>query len=60
MSDGFFKDRFGTAAYGIETNSSDGRMIGKVIAPGNESDQSAFKSELSGIFSMLVLIKHLS
>jgi hypothetical protein len=59
VSDGSFKDGFGTAAYVIETDYCRGRMTGKVITPGGLTDQSPYRSELSGILSILVLIKHL-
>jgi hypothetical protein len=59
VSDGSFKDTYGTAAWVLEGENSIGRIIGRVIAPGAESDQSAYRSELSGILAVMIMVKNL-
>ncbi len=41
VSDGSFKDTYGTAAWVLEGDNTAGRIIGRVISPGTGSDQSA-------------------
>lgn len=55
VSDGSFKDEHGTAAW-ILVLSADCRIEGKVITPGPPVVQSAFRSELAGIFGILSTI----
>ncbi len=57
VSDGSFKDGYGTAAWVLEGTDSSGRIVGQVIAPGDSKDQSAYRSELAGIFSIMVIIE---
>ncbi len=59
VSDGSFKDTYGTAAWVLEGDSSDGRIVGHVIAPGNDVDHSAYRSELSGILAVMITVKHI-
>jgi hypothetical protein len=59
VSDGSFKDTYGTAAWVLEGDSSDGRIVGRVIAPGNDVDHSAYRSELSGILAVMIMVKHI-
>ncbi len=58
VSDGSFKDMYGTAAW-LEYDTSSGRIIGKVISPGTGSDQSAYRSKLSGILAVMIMVKYL-
>jgi hypothetical protein len=55
VSDGSFKEEHGTAAW-ILVVSEDCSMEGTVITPGLPSIQSAFRSELAGIFGILSTI----
>jgi hypothetical protein len=58
VSDGSFKESFGTAAWTI--NISDQCVLnGHCITPGNPSDQSAFRSELTGIYGIACTIWYL-
>jgi hypothetical protein len=59
VSDGSFKDSYGTAAWVVEGLNSYGRMMGQVITPGGPSDHSSYRSELSGIYSILVVVNQL-
>jgi len=59
ISDGSFKNTYGTAAWTIGTVEQDGLLAGKVVCPGGEADQSSYRSELMGLYAMLVAIHHL-
>jgi hypothetical protein len=56
VSDGSFKDGFGTAAF-ILADAEDPQLCirGRVVTPGNRKDQNAYRSELAGIYAMTVL-----
>jgi hypothetical protein len=36
-----------------------GHIIGRVISPGTGSDQSVYRSELSGILAIMIMVKHI-
>ncbi len=55
VSDGSYKRPHGTAAFIIEGYTSENRIVGKVITPGNAEDQSPYKSELAGILAALII-----
>jgi hypothetical protein len=58
VSDGSFKESFGTAAWTI--NVSDQCVLnGHCITPGNPSDQSAYRSKLTGIYGIACTIRYL-
>jgi hypothetical protein len=59
VSDGSFQDQYGPAAWVLEGDSSSGRISGAVTAPGNAKDQSAYRSELTGIYSIMMCTKNL-
>jgi hypothetical protein len=59
ISDGSFQDQFGTASWVLEGTCAIGRIVGDVIVPGAARDHSAYRSELAGIYSILVCAKHL-
>jgi hypothetical protein len=59
VSNGSFKDQYGTAAWVIEGNDHRGRISGAVIVPGNAEDQSSYRSELAGIYSIFIAVKHI-
>jgi hypothetical protein len=59
ISVGSFQDQFGTAAWALEGVCSMGRITGDVTVPGTEKDQSAYCSELAGIYSLLICVKHI-
>jgi putative intracellular protease/amidase len=57
VSDGSFKLEHGTAAWVIEAASSLHRITGVGVIPGTASDQSAYRSELGGLFGIAVMVK---
>jgi len=57
VSDGSFKDEGGTAAWIIENEAGTQRIMGTVEVPGYGSDQSAYRSELVGIYAMIVIVE---
>ncbi len=59
ISDGSFQDTYGTAAWVVEGTDSNGRALGAVVVPGSAKDQSAYRSELAGLYSILVFVKQL-
>jgi hypothetical protein len=59
VSDGSFKDQYGTAAWVIEAESSVNRCTGVNISPGAPSDQSAYRSEVSGLFGIATMIREI-
>ena len=56
VSDGSFKNEAGTAAFVLEGNNKRHRIEGVAEVPGQPSDQSAYRSELTGIFGIAVMI----
>jgi hypothetical protein len=59
VSDGSFQDQYGTAAWVMEGECSIGRISGEVVMPGTSQDQSAYRSKLFGIYSIMVCTKKL-
>ena len=57
VSDGSFKDEGGTAAWIIENEAGTQRIMGTVEVPGHGSDQSAYRSELAGIYAMVLVVE---
>jgi hypothetical protein len=51
ISDGSFKDEHGTASFSLVGESS--TMDGSHVTPGDPRDQSAYRSELSGIYAQV-------
>jgi hypothetical protein len=56
VSDGSFKDAFGTAALVIEGPDSTNRLESTLVLPGLPKDQSPYRSELGGLFGIVVLV----
>jgi hypothetical protein len=58
ISDGSHKNKWGTASWRImsETNEAE-KWAGLHVTPGRKDDQSAFRSEIGGIYDMAVGIK---
>jgi len=59
VSDGSYKDSLGTAAWMIQDMVSKQVLSGTSIIPGHTSDQSAYQSELGGIFSIVATIHNI-
>ena len=57
VCDGSYKTHFGTAAYVLQNgNQRDGRIIGANVTPGHPDDQNPYRSEIAGIFAVVVLV----
>ena len=61
VSDGSFKDQFGTAAWRIEGQDADpvskAWLEGSCVIPGLPLDQSAYRSELGGLYGIVTMAK---
>jgi hypothetical protein len=55
VSDGSFKDTFGTAAWTIGTETEEHLIAGKAICPGGPDHQSSYRSELTGLYAILAI-----
>ena len=62
VSDGSFKESHGTASWRISLRGKEDYFLGSVIVPGSPVCQSAYRSELAGIYgiciSLLTIQKH--
>jgi hypothetical protein len=57
VADGSFKNQLGTAAFTLIDEQTGHRLEGANVVPGQPSDQSAYRSELAGIFGILIVCK---
>ena len=57
VSDGSYKEMGGTAAWILENASGSERIIGLVNVPGTVLDQSAYRSEIAGIYGSVVMVE---
>ena len=57
VSDGSFKDNSGTAAWSIWGESDAFSLSGSCVVPGQAQDQSAYRSELSGLYAIAVMVE---
>jgi hypothetical protein len=55
ISDGSFKVKFGTSAFTI-LDSGNSSILGLNIVPGHPDDQSAYHSELAGLFAIVRIV----
>jgi hypothetical protein len=55
VSDGSFKDKFGTSAFTIVASSTCS-ILGMNVVPGHPDDQRAYRSELAGLFAIVLLV----
>jgi hypothetical protein len=58
VSGGSFKDKFGTAAFMI-IDGRDTSVIGPNLGPGHPSNQGAYRSELAGLFGIILVVNAL-
>jgi hypothetical protein len=57
ICDGSYKDHFGTAGFVIQTwDQQLSRIIGASITPGHMDDQNPYRSEIGGIFGIVVVV----
>jgi hypothetical protein len=59
VSDGSFKDEFGTSALVLEGEDSKNWIIAVNVVLGDPTDQSAYRSELAGIFGIVTMVRAL-
>jgi len=59
VSDGSFKQTFGTASWTVGTEDHSHLLWGSVVCPGGASDQSAYRSELTGLYVIMTVVNHL-
>ena len=57
VSDGSFKQQHGTASWILQGNDDYGEMCDQCVVPGHPDDQSAYRSELTGLYAMLIAVK---
>jgi len=57
VSDGSYKSGFGTSAWIFQGPGSSDHVQGCNVVPGSPADQSAFRSELSGLYAIAVMTK---
>lgn len=55
MSDGSYKDTYGTAAWVITSPITSHSLSGQVIVPGSMDTHSSYRSELAGIYSSILI-----
>ena len=56
VSDGSFKDQFGTAFWILQGETADDEMKGPCTVPGSSDVQSAYRSELAGLYGMITMV----
>jgi hypothetical protein len=56
ISDGSFKDNQGTACFTLLGPTTKGSIIGPMAVPGEKKVQDAYRSELSGIYGVVVMV----
>ena len=56
ISDGSFKDEFGTASWIVQGEDEFGSLEGSLVTPGNPEDQSAYRSELAGLYGIAAIV----
>jgi hypothetical protein len=54
VSDGSFKNTHGTASWRLSLKDSEDYLMGSIITPGPAFSQSAYRSELSGIYGIAI------
>jgi hypothetical protein len=57
VADGSFKNQLGTAAFTLINEQTGHRLEGANLVPGQPSDQSAYQSELAGLFGIMIVCK---
>ena len=57
VSDGSFKDKFGTSAFVLEGRDHTGRILGENCVPGHTTEQSSYRSELAGVEGILTTVQ---
>ena len=55
VSDGSFKDQFGTASWVIENARGTQRITGNGLIPGHHTDHSAYRSEIGELYGLVLM-----
>jgi hypothetical protein len=60
ICDGSYKDHFGTAGFVLQRwDQQQRRILGANVTPGHASDQNPYRSEIGGIFAIVVVVEAL-
>jgi hypothetical protein len=60
VCDGSYKHQFGTAGYVLQGNeTSEDRILGANVTPGHPDEQNPYRSEVAGIFAVVVIVEAL-
>jgi hypothetical protein len=59
VSDGSYKDTYGSAAWTIGTEDKENLLSGRAVCPGGPEDQSSYRSELTGLYAILAVTHQL-
>jgi hypothetical protein len=59
VSDGSFKEKFGTASWVLLDPSTNCRLMGDLVVPGHPDDQNSYRSELAGIYAMVMILHNI-
>ena len=57
VSDGSFKDEFGTVLWILKNISGTQRIMGNVLVLGFKSDQSAYRSEVGSLYGLVMVVE---
>lgn len=57
MSDDFFTNEFGTTSWILEDASDTQVIMGNVLISGFKADQSAYRSEIGGMYCLAMVIE---
>ena len=59
VSDGSFREGVGTSAFVLEGPNSHGRIVTTNVVPGESEDQSAYRSELAGLYGIISTVEQI-
>ena len=59
LSDGSYKNGYGAAAWVLEGDNKHGRISGAAIVPGEGVDHSSYRSEVTGLYCIILIITRL-
>ena len=56
VSDGYFKDDFGTSYWIIENGKGTDMIVGIIDVPGYEDEYDAYRSEITGLYGIVAAV----
>ena len=59
VSDGSYKDNFGTACWILENNTGTERIVGLIDVPGHDDEHDAYRSEIAGLYGIVMAVNML-